>query len=231
MDQLAGHYGAKTTSGSFRNKVTSARIFGLIEVTRKGIELTELGDRILVDRTSAQAKVDAFLNVPLYQKLYETFKGRTLPANKSGLESAILDAGVAPKQVATARWRFQSSAEVAGFFDHGKDRLVLPSLQPNEEPAPDQGESDDQGGGAADTGGLTDAKPSANLRSVTLRSGGTVTLGLSVDLFSLDETDQAFVLDLVKKVREYGAQKALPSASPESPDESVQVVGLENNAT
>jgi|SRR5579872_1402634 len=49
----------------------------------------------------------------------------------------------------------------------------------------------------------------ANLRSVELRSGGTVTLGLTVDLFALDSTDQEFVLDLVKRVRDYGEKFAL----------------------
>lgn len=69
------------------------------------------------------------------------------------------------------------------------------------------------GGGDGSQGTPT---PSANLRSVTLRSGGTVTLGLTVDLFSLDDFDQKFVLDLVKKVREYGEQFQLPAAPSDS---------------
>ncbi len=53
----------------------------------------------------------------------------------------------------------------------------------------------------------------ANVRSVTLRSGGTVMLSVSVDLFSLSEEDRKFTLELVDKMRDYENQKALPPAS------------------
>lgn len=128
MDQLAGQFNQKTTSGAFRIKVTGARIFGLVTVSRQSVALTERGQRILDEQTAAKARVDAFLGVPLYLQLYERFKGKTLPPGNAPLEGIIREMGVAPKQVGTARWRFQKSAETAGFFDTGRDRLVMPAL-------------------------------------------------------------------------------------------------------
>ena len=46
-------------------------------------------------------------------------------------------------------------------------------------------------------------------RSVELRSGGQVTVSMSVDLFSLDEDDHKFVNGLVKAIKEYGERRAL----------------------
>lgn len=42
-------------------------------------------------------------------------------------------------------------------------------------------------------------------RTVRLRSGGTVTVSASLDLFSLDAGDRRFVFDLIDKLREYEA--------------------------
>lgn len=49
-----------------------------------------------------------------------------------------------------------------------------------------------------------------NIRSVELRSGGTVTLSVSVDLFGLSDDDRQFVLNLVDAMRSYDNQRALP---------------------
>ena len=44
---------------------------------------------------------------------------------------------------------------------------------------------------------------SGQSRAVQLRSGGTITLSYSVDLFALDETDRQFLLTLVDTMRQY----------------------------
>ncbi len=54
--------------------------------------------------------------------------------------------------------------------------------------------------------------PPAMLRSVDLRSGGQVTVSMTVDLFSLDEDDHKFVNSLVKAIKEYGDRRALLAA-------------------
>lgn len=43
-----------------------------------------------------------------------------------GLEAAFKNFGVAPKQTDKARRAFENSAPLAGFFDHGDDKLVEP---------------------------------------------------------------------------------------------------------
>ncbi len=69
--------------------------------------------------------MDAFLHVPLYNQIYAKFKNRSLPGD-AGLETEIRGAGVLPSQADRARQAMQRSAQHAGLFWSGKDRLVLP---------------------------------------------------------------------------------------------------------
>ena len=64
--------------------------------------------------------------MPLFAQLTEEYKGSLLPP-ASGLEQKIADLGVSAKQTSRARVAFVQSAEQAGFFKHGKDRLVQPA--------------------------------------------------------------------------------------------------------
>lgn len=50
---------------------------------------------------------------------------------------------------------------------------------------------------------VTVTPTNATTQTVTLRSGGTVTLGYDASLFDLDDDDREFVLDLVLKVKNY----------------------------
>jgi hypothetical protein len=70
--------------------------------------------------------VQAFLHVPLYNKLYERFKAYPLPS-AIGIEQEMVGLGVSPKQKAKARQAFQRSAEQAGFLDESSSRLIKPS--------------------------------------------------------------------------------------------------------
>lgn len=125
-DQIAAELGASPLSGAFRNKVSAARTFGFVTVDRQGgVTPTSLGTSLLDERTGSDARADGFLKVPLYAQLYERFRNATLPGDK-GLENVIRELGVAAKQVVTARQVFQRSAQQAGYFRHGRDRLVRP---------------------------------------------------------------------------------------------------------
>ena len=76
------------------------------------------------------AKATAFLNVPLYKRTYEEYRGRTLPPRPHGIEHAFVQFGVAPKQKDKARQAFERSARAAGFFPNGSDdRLVAPIVR------------------------------------------------------------------------------------------------------
>ena len=128
--QIEGYLNMK----SAQLRIGAARLFGLIAEMADGkFSLTDLGVSILsTDESEVKAaKRDAFLNAPLYNKAFETFKTRNLPVRPHGLEAAFVDFGVAPKQKDKARQAFERSASFAGFFDVNKDRLVEPIINRN----------------------------------------------------------------------------------------------------
>jgi hypothetical protein len=126
-DQMAGAMGQNPTSGSFTAKVGAARHFGLVTTSKGAIESTALGRRILLDDEAQAARIEAFLNVPLYSALFEAYRGSQLPGD-AGLEAKILALGAPEKQAKTARQVFARSARSAGFFDLADDRLVKPGI-------------------------------------------------------------------------------------------------------
>jgi len=125
-DQLAAYMKHPISSGTFRQKVSSARIFGLVETTRGSVSLAELGRKIVDPTYEKKARVEAFLTVPLYKAIFENYKGHLLPP-LAALEREIGKLGVSAKQVGRARQSLERSAEQAGFTAHGKDKLVMPS--------------------------------------------------------------------------------------------------------
>lgn len=129
-DQLAGAMNQKAGSGNFSVKAGAARIFGLAETVAGKYQLTRLGFDILdSDETRVKAAMArAFLSVPLYRRTYDEFRNGQLPPRPLGLERSFAEFGVAPKQTDKARRAFENSARLAGFFDHGHDRLVEPVI-------------------------------------------------------------------------------------------------------
>lgn len=131
VDQLGAHMKLKPDTGGFRLKMGVAKMFGLVAHAQRTVTLTPLGNRICDPQQEQAAKAEAFLNIPLYQKVYEQFKGGTLPP-LNGLEAAIVTMGVAPKQKTVARQVMMRSAESAGFLWSGNNRLVFPKgIAPN----------------------------------------------------------------------------------------------------
>ncbi|WP_374407579.1 hypothetical protein [Pelagerythrobacter sp.] len=116
----------QTLSGAFRLKTGTARIFGLTEKEgRDANRLSDIGLRIIEPDTEHQARSEAFLSVPLYEAIYENYKGQRLPPPKA-LEREMERLGVSNKQTDKARQAFERSARQAGFFAKGEDRLVKP---------------------------------------------------------------------------------------------------------
>jgi hypothetical protein len=128
IDQLAAQLDHTVTSGAFQQRLNTARIFGLLTNSKGRVTLTPLGTRIVDHQQEKAAKVESFLSVPLYKKVYEHFKGTTLPP-ASGLDATIEEFGVSAKQRETARRAFQRSAMQAGFFEISQDRLTYPSMK------------------------------------------------------------------------------------------------------
>jgi hypothetical protein len=129
-DLIAAHMGESATGGAFRNKVTTARQFGLATSANGVVTLTSIGARLSDPDQEKAAKAEAFLQVPLYKRLYDDFKGLVLPATNTGLETVIENLGVSAKQKDKARQAFQRSAKEAGFFAYGASKLVYPVLGP-----------------------------------------------------------------------------------------------------
>ena len=127
-EQLAGYLKVAPTGGAFRNRIATPRIFGLLEIERGMIRLTQLGMRIVDPAQQSAAKVDAFLHVPLYRAIYEKYKGYTLPPT-AALEREMAALGVSSKQTDKARQAFERSARQSGFTWAGPDRLTLPVVK------------------------------------------------------------------------------------------------------
>lgn len=146
LSQLAGYLDMQATAGGFRARIAPARIFGLAEFDRGNVRLTEAGQRILTEDTEKAARVAAFLNVPLYKAVFDKFDGMALPKGIA-LEQEMQRMGVASKQTDKARQAFERSAQQAGFFARGKDRLIEPALDRADPPAPKNEEQKPGGGG------------------------------------------------------------------------------------
>lgn len=129
-DQLAGVMGLQAGNGNFVVKTATARIFGLVTYAAGKYELTNLGFAIADrdEKRQRQARAEAFLNVPLYRRAYEEFRGKQLPPRPQGLEQAFVRFGVSAKQKDTARLVFDKSAQQAGFFAAGNERLIEPII-------------------------------------------------------------------------------------------------------
>lgn len=125
-EQLAAWLGhSKLNSGAFRNKVAAGKLFGVLESGRRSIHLTELGRRLTDRHAMPQARVEAFLAVPLYRTLFESYRGNQMPGVMR-LELDLLRHGVSRKQVKGARQVFLRSAEQAGLLEAGSSQMVLP---------------------------------------------------------------------------------------------------------
>lgn len=132
-DQIAAHLKQSPNSSGFRIQVGSAKTFGLVTTGQGTVTLTTLGTKICDPQQERAARVEAFLAVPLYNAVYEKFKGNALPPT-TGLEAAVVSMGVAQKQKERARQVLQRSAQQAGFFQFGNDRLVLPAFKASAAP-------------------------------------------------------------------------------------------------
>jgi len=153
-DQLAAALNLSMNSSGYRVRISTARLFGLIESDRgaSAVKLTELGQMTADTAREREGKAKAFLNVPLFKKIYELNRGKQLPP-PAALEREMAGLGVAEKQKERARQVFQRSAEVAGFFELDKSRLIMPTGVGDAPPPPaadaksDEDESNGSGGG------------------------------------------------------------------------------------
>jgi len=156
LEQLAAELDVSVKGGGYRLMYSAARTFGLVTLSQGNLTLTELGRRINDPKDEKAARAEAFLKAPLYRALYDIYKGGTLPP-ASGLEAEMFKLGVVKKATERARQVFQKSAQQAGFFAYGPEKLVMPASggtliaepqrQPERHTEPHKGEHGGDGGG------------------------------------------------------------------------------------
>jgi hypothetical protein len=119
-------------NGSFLTRVSAAKMFGLIEETDdQKLRVSARGRAIVAPVSPEQAtraKVDAFLGVDLFKKVYDEYHGQTLP-EQVGLRNLLLTRyQVVPDRIPATVRIMLNSAEQAGLFTvaGNRTRMVMP---------------------------------------------------------------------------------------------------------
>ncbi|HEX9565317.1 MAG TPA: hypothetical protein VF981_15155 [Gemmatimonadaceae bacterium] len=166
---LLGYSGV--SNGSFRTRVSAAKMFGIIEDTDDGrLRVSARGRTILSPVTPSdgqRARVEAFLAVDLFRRVFDRFHGGTLP-EQVGLRNLLSgEYQVVPDRVAPTVRILLDSAQQAGLFDMAgnRTRMVMPvgvpaaaSSERDSTPAatpasPPNGTTPKMGGGGGGGGG------------------------------------------------------------------------------
>jgi hypothetical protein len=156
-------------SGSFLTRVAAARMFGFIEPDQEPrfLRVTDRGRRIaapVLPGDAEAAKVEAFLSVPLFKRVFEEFNGSMLP-DVVGLQHLFEQLGVVQTRVVPTVRIMMASAEQAGFFKAaGNKRMVRPIMSGRSDSPPlppaDPAKPDGNGGGGGGGGGdIPDVHP------------------------------------------------------------------------
>ena len=124
--ELAAWMNQSASGGTFRTRISAAKMFGLIDTGQGRATLTQLGREAVDDSGNERAaRVQAFLNPELFAKMYEQNKGHALPP-PAAIERQMEQFGISPKQKERARQTFMKSATYAGFIDSSTGRFVKP---------------------------------------------------------------------------------------------------------
>lgn len=131
-DALAAYLGYKSANnGAYLARVSSARLFGLLEGQAGEMRPSPRAQQILkpdYPTTATRARLEAFLNVPLYAAFFEEYEGRPLP-ERAGMLNALESRFFVPKAHAgEALTGLLDSAEQAGLFAVAPDRMIRPPL-------------------------------------------------------------------------------------------------------
>jgi len=132
--QLASMLGySAVKNGGFLTRLSAAKMFGLVETLGESVALTERSKRILSPvrpSDAAQAKLDAYMSVELFRRVFDDFDGHTLPAEVGLSNKFENEYKIVPKQVVNALKVLYESANTAGLFDlHGnRSRMIRPII-------------------------------------------------------------------------------------------------------
>lgn len=146
-DQLAFWLGYKSVkSGTFLTRVAAAKNFGLIQSGSGRFTVTDRAMTIIapvMPEDSVAGKTEAFLAVELFGKVFEQFRGKTLPP-EVGLKNLFKSAPyfILTDRVDPAVRVFLGSAEQAGLLTPDRSRLIVPSTASQPLAAPSKDEVD-----------------------------------------------------------------------------------------
>jgi len=92
VETVASAFGVSPSTKSFSKKLSAAKQYGLITLSKGLIELTDLANNILYPTSSSinELLIEAFSKPPIYEKLIDRFNGRILP-NSIMLSNLLLD--------------------------------------------------------------------------------------------------------------------------------------------
>jgi hypothetical protein len=128
-DQLAVFlkYASKG-SGTFFSRIQAARLFGLVSFEDSNYAPTERADAILspvMPEDEARARLDAFLDIPLFSGVFGELEGKNLPP-EVGLKNLLKTRyGIVENRVGPALRILMDSAEQAGLFKTTGDRTKM----------------------------------------------------------------------------------------------------------
>jgi hypothetical protein len=126
--QLAVAMDMSVSGGTFRGRLSAAKMFGFIETEGGKVRLSDLGILFLDEGSARSALAEAFLRVPLYKAMFDSFNGFALPP-AAAIERQMQTFGVPPKQAERARQAFASSAQHAGYIA-SNGRFSKPMVTP-----------------------------------------------------------------------------------------------------
>lgn len=128
---IAQVLGVSEKTNSFRSKISTLRQYGLIAGNQGTYKLTDISTDYLYptdDKQRKNAKLQAFLNVPLYKKLIEKYENQALPAMDK-LANILLgkEFGLTKNTKDSAVEYFVKSLEQLGLLVNGV--LILDALE------------------------------------------------------------------------------------------------------
>lgn len=176
LASLLGYSAVK--NGGFLTRLSAAKMFGLVEMLGESVALTDRAKKILSPvrpSDAAQAKLQAFMDVELFSRVFEDFDGHTLPAEVGLRNKFEHEYKIVPKQVPNSIRVLYESATTAGLFDlHGnRSRMILP-LIPSDGMTAKDGATPDSGTGEAGGDAAPGRTPTGELGRSGTRGSGNV---------------------------------------------------------
>lgn len=150
--QLAAWMDQSASGGTFKSRLSAARMFGLIGGDRETVRITDDGRDVLDPDKALPVRCKAFLRVPLFEAMFQKNNGYALPP-AAAIERQMLDLGVPTKQKERARQVFMKSASTAQFIDPASGRLSKPAVPASAAEPPPSPPPPVLRGGGGDGGG------------------------------------------------------------------------------